>query len=131
MNDLIFDNFQDTVANSLLRHKSILDILSKHQDSQARVHRAICKSVTCCGCVKIDAKKQNFCETDSMSELKECLNSHLSGELCDNCRSVIESEIGNNIFYLVSLCETLGISFFDILVKENEKINTFGEFNFR
>ncbi|MGL4741412.1 MAG: DUF1573 domain-containing protein [Sarcina sp.] len=131
MNDLIFDNFQDTVANSLLRHKSILDILSKHQDSQARVHRAISKAVTCCGCVKIDAKKQNFCETDSIGELKECLNSHISGSLCENCRSVIENEIGNNIFYLVSLCETLGISFFDILVKENEKINTFGEFNFR
>ena len=131
MNDLIFDNFQDTVANSLLRHKSILDILSKHQDSQARVNRAICKAVTSCGCIKINASKQNFCDTDSIAELKNSLNSHLDGALCENCRSVIENELGNNLFYLVSLCETLDINFFDILLKENEKMKTLGEFTFR
>lgn len=131
MNDLIFDNFQDTVASSLLRHKSILDILSKHQDSQARVTRAICKAVTSCGCVQIDASKQGFCDTYSISELKTSLKSHVDGSLCENCRKVIENELGNNIFYLVSLCETLGINFFDILVKENEKMKTLGEFTFR
>lgn len=131
MNDLIFDEFQDTVASSLLRHKSILDILSKHQDSQARVTRAICKAVTNCGCININASKQNFSATDSLSELKTSLKSHIDGHLCNNCREVIENELGNNIFYLVSLCETLDISFFDILVKENEKIKTLGEFTFR
>ena len=131
MNDLIFDNFQNTVANSLLRHKSILDILSKYQDSQSRVNRAICKAVTSCGCIKINASKQDFCKTDSIANLKECLNSHVEGSLCENCRSVIENELGNNLFYLVSLCETLDINLFDILVKENEKMNTLGEFTFR
>lgn len=131
MNDLIFDNFQNTVADSLLRHKSILDILSKYQDSQSRVNRAICKAVTSCGCIAIDASKQDFSNTDSITELKECLNSHLNGSLCDNCRAVIENELGNNLFYLVSLCETLDINLFDILVKENEKMNTLGEFTFR
>lgn len=131
MNDLIFDNFQNTVANSLLRHKSILDILSKYQDSQSRVNRAICKAVTSCGCIKINASKQDFYKTDSIADLKECLVSHVEGSLCENCRSVIENELGNNLFYLVSLCETLDINLFDILVKENEKMNTLGEFTFR
>ena len=131
MNDLIFDNFQDTVASSLLRHKSILDILSKHQDSQARVNRAICKAVTSCGCIKINATKQDFCNTDSIAELKDALNTHIEGGLCENCRDVIENELGNNMFYFVSLCETLNINFFDILLKENEKMNTIGDFTFR
>lgn len=131
MNDLIFDNFQNTVANSLLRHKSILDILSKYQDSQSRVNRAICKAVTSCGCIKINASKQAFCKTDSIANLNKCLNSHIEGSLCENCRSIIENELGNNLFYLVSLCETLDINLFDILVKENEKMNTLGEFTFR
>lgn len=131
MNDLIFDDFQDTVAGSLLRHKSILDILSKHQDSQARVSRAICKAVTSCGCININASKQEISDADSLLELKTSLKTHLDGSLCDNCREVIENELGNNIFYLVSLCETLGISFFDILVKENDKMQTLGEFTFR
>lgn len=131
MNDLIFDNFQNTVASSLLRHKSILDILSKYQDSQSRVNRAICKAVTSCGCIKINASKQNFYSTDSIANLKDTLSSHFNGSLCENCRAVIENELGNNLFYLVSLCETLDINFFDILVKENEKMNTLGEFTFR
>lgn len=131
MNDLIFDKFQDTVADSLLRHKSMLDILSKQQDSQARIFRAVSKAVTSCGCIEINASKQNFSNSDSIADLKDSLNSHVNGTICENCRSVIETELGNHIFYLVSLCETLDISLFDILLKENEKIKTLGEFSFR
>ena len=60
MKDIIFDDFQNSVDNSLLRHKSILDILSKYQDSQARTTRAICKAVTNCGCIEINAFKQSI-----------------------------------------------------------------------
>lgn len=131
MNDMIFDDFQNAVADSLLRHKSILDILSKYQDSQSRATRAICKAVTSCGCVKINASKQCLTDNDDIIELKKCLDSHLEGKLCDNCRDVIERELGNNIFYLVSLCETLDINFFDVLLKEHKNIQTLGEFTFR
>jgi len=58
MKDLIFDEFQNAVDNSLLRHKSILDIMTKLQESQARVNRAVIKAVTSCGCLEIQAKKQ-------------------------------------------------------------------------
>ncbi|EHK2442803.1 DUF1573 domain-containing protein [Clostridium perfringens] len=133
MKDVIFDDFQNSVNNSLLRHKSILDILSKYQESQARASRAICKSVTNCGCIEICAKKQNMLEdTDlSLEELNPRLSSHIKGDLCENCREVIERELGNNLFYLTSLCNALDLNLFDILLKEYNKMDTLGKFTFR
>ncbi|MDU6313536.1 MAG: DUF1573 domain-containing protein [Clostridium perfringens] len=133
MKDVIFDDFQNSVNNSLLRHKSILDILSKYQESQARANRAICKAVTNCGCIEISAKKQNMLEdTDiSLEELNPRLNSHIKGDLCENCREVIERELGNNLFYLTSLCNALDLNLFDILLKEYNKMDTLGKFTFR
>lgn len=134
MRDLIFDEFQNAVDSSLLRHKSILDIMTKLQESQARVNRAVVKSVTSCGCLEIHAKKQcvdKDISTLDLDDLDECFNKHISGNLCDNCREVIERELGNNLFYITSLCNTLGINLFDILLKEYEKITTFDKFTFR
>ena len=133
MKDVIFDDFQNSVNNPLLRHKSILDILSKYQESQARANRAICKAVTNCGCIEICAKKQNMLEdTDlSLEELNPRLSSHIKGDLCENCREVIERELGNNLFYLTSLCNALDLNLFDILLKEYNKMDTLGKFTFR
>lgn len=134
MKDVIFDDFQNAVNESLLRHKSILDIMSKLVDSQARLNRAVSKSVTNCGCIQINAKKQQLPSKEDdidIEELKDCLHTHLKGELCDSCREVVEREIGNNLFYLTSLCNTLDLNLFDILLKEYSKINTLGKYNFR
>lgn len=133
MKDVIFDDFQNSVNNSLLRHKSILDILSKYQESQARASRAICKAVTNCGCIEICAKKQNMLEDTGLSleELNPRLSSHIKGYLCENCREVIERELGNNLFYLTSLCNALDLNLFDILLKEYNKMDTLGKFTFR
>ncbi|SHE45865.1 DUF1573 domain-containing protein [Clostridium fallax] len=131
MKDVIFDHYQNSINESLLRHKSILDILSKYQESQSRVNRAICKAVTNCGCITINAEKQNTLDNYSLDDLNQCLNTHLNGELCDNCREIIEQEIGNNLFYLTSLCDTLNLNLYDILLKEYDKINTLGKFTFR
>lgn len=133
MKDVIFDDFQNSVNNSLLRHKSILDILSKYQESQTRANRAICKAVTNCGCIEIYAKKQSMLKDNdiSLDELNPSLNSHISGSLCENCREVIERELGNNLFYLTSLCNALDLNLFDILLKEYNKIDTLGKFTFR
>lgn len=49
MKDIICDEFQNTVSKYLVRHHSILDILSKVQESTARVNRATVKTVTSCG----------------------------------------------------------------------------------
>ncbi len=134
MKDLIFDEFQDTVSTCLLKHKSILDILSKLQESQARVSRAVIKSVTNCGCVKINAEKQhigNNIDLDNidLDNLNECLANHLEGELCTNCRKVIERELGSHLFYITSLCNTLDLNLYDILLNEYKDIKTFEKCN--
>lgn len=131
MKDIIFDEFQNSVQESLLRHKSILDLMTKYTESSARVNRAIAKAVTNCGCLKINASKQHLSEDDSIDNLSDYLNTHLDGKLCDNCREVIEREMGNNLFYLTSLCNDLDINLYDILLKEQDKINTLGKFTFR
>ncbi|MBE6047799.1 MAG: DUF1573 domain-containing protein [Clostridium sp.] len=131
MKDIIFDQFQNSVNDSLLRHRSILDLITKYSESNSRVNRAIAKSVTNCGCIKINASKQNITQEDSLENISDHLNTHITGELCDNCREIIEGEIGNNIFYLTALCNDLGINLYDILLKETEKINTLGKFTFR
>lgn len=129
MKDIIFDNFQNDVNESLLRHRSILDIMTKLSEANARVNRAVAKSVTNCGCIKISAKKQaTFSDNnDSLSSL----STHIEGKLCDNCREVIENEIGNNIFYLTSLCNCLDLNLYDIFLKEENKIDILGKFTLR
>lgn len=134
MKDILFDNFQNDVNESLLRHKSILDIITKYSESSARVNRAIVKAVTNCGCIQINASKQHLSTNesdDSLDCLKNCLGSHIHGDICDNCREIIEREMGNNLFYLTSLCNSLGINLYDVLIKEDDKINTLGKFTFR
>ncbi|MCI5628030.1 DUF1573 domain-containing protein [Clostridium sp. HCP1S3_B4] len=131
MKDIIFDDFQNSVNDSLLRHKSILDVLTKFSESNARVNRAIAKSVTNCGCIEVNAKKQKISEDNIINNLHDSLDDHLNGTLCESCREVIESEIGNNLFYLTSLCNLLNLNLYDILLKESDKINTLGKFTFR
>ncbi len=132
--DIIFDNFQNSVDASLIRHKSIIDIITKLQESEARINRAIAKSVTNCGCIEINAKKQEIPDDDSnlsIENLGGCLQTHIVGTICENCRDVIEGEIGTHLFYLTSLCNALDISLYDVLIKENNNINTLGKYNLR
>ena len=129
MKDIIYDDFQNSVNDSLLRHKSIIDLLTKYSESSARVNRAIAKSVTNCGCIEILAKKQNLSTEDSINNIS--LDTHIEGSLCDECRDIIEQEMGNNLFYLTALCNNLGINLYDILLQEFNKINTLGKFTFR
>ena len=132
MKDIIFDSFQNEVNESLLRHKSILDILTKYTESSARINRAVIKSVTNCGCMEINASKQIIPkDDDSLNNLSNCFKTHIDGCLCESCREVVERELGNNLFYLTSLCNTLDINLYDVLLKENDKINTLGKFSFR
>ncbi|MFX0548494.1 DUF1573 domain-containing protein [Hathewaya histolytica] len=127
MKDIIFDEFQNSVSDCLIRHKSILDILTKLQESESRINRAVCKSVTNCGCVKITAKKQEYI----LDNGEISLDSHLHGEICDQCRDIIESELGNHLFYITSLCNLIDINLYDVLIKELNKIVTLGEYTLR
>ena len=125
MKDIIYDDFQNSVNDSLLRHKSIIDLLTKYSESSARVNRAIAKSVTNCGCIEIHAKKQNLSTEDSINNIS--LDTHIEGSLCDECRDIIEQEMGNNLFYLTALCNNLGINLYDILLQEFVQLPCLGK----
>lgn len=126
-----FKDFQSMVDRHLLRHRSLLDIMTKYQEAASRVNRAVAKAVTSCGCVEIHAKKQEIPEGISLSGLKAYMDSHLSGCLCDHCRDVIEKELGNQLFFMASLANVLDIRLDDVLENEEEKMDTLGVYGLR
>ena len=121
--------FQNKVNELLIRHRSILDVQSKYQESNSRVNRSIAKSVTNCGCLNISASKRDLPPESNFDDLSDLMETHVEGELCDSCKEIIEMEMGNNLFYLVSLCNILGLDLSDILGKEFGKISALGKFN--
>src|SRR5512146_1528455 len=98
INDIHIEDFQSVVGDQLMRNRSILDIISKIQTSASRVNRAVVKSVTHCGCVQIDGKKQAFSEEACIEDLRELMSTQVKGELCSECRPTIEEEIGEVLF---------------------------------
>jgi len=130
MKDLLCDQFQVTVGECLVRHRSVLDIMAKLQEANARVNRAITKSVTSCGCISIVAEKQRVPTDVPLEQLKEHFQTHLSGKLCDHCREIIEAELGNSLFYLAALCNVFDLNLYDIILKEQKKLSALGIFNF-
>ena len=131
INDIHVEDFQSVVGDLLMRNRSILDIISKVQTSAGRVNRAVIKSVTHCGCTEIDGKKQHFPDEVGMDDLATLLSTQVRGKLCGECRSAIEKEIGGALFYLAALCNTLGISLYDVILKEKETLSTLGSYSLR
>src|SRR5699024_5737235 len=82
VSDKICDNFQDTVSQLLIKHKSILDILTKQQESVTRMNRAIIKAVTICGCIEVHASKQKISDEISIENIQNVLDNHVRGNLC-------------------------------------------------
>jgi hypothetical protein len=131
INDILLEDFQSVVGELLIRNRSILDVLTKMQTSEGRVSRAVVKSVTHCGCIGIDGKKQAFPDEASMNDLSGLVSSQVKGELCPECRQTIEKEIGGALFYLAALCNTLNISLYDVILKEKEALGTLGNYSLR
>ncbi len=124
----VVGSFQDTVSDVLIRHRSILDCLSKYQESTARVNRSVIKTVTDCGCISINANKKEYPQKDSLKDCGEHMDSHIKGALCEHCREVIAEEIGKHLFYLTALCNTLDFELEDLFNMEQNKISTLGHF---
>lgn len=123
-------DFQATVERYTIRHKSILDILSKAQEANARLNRAVIKATTSCGCLEIQAAKQPFPAEAALSDLRQFMDSHLRGSLCEECQDKVETELGRLLFYLAALCNTLGLSLEEVMDKENERLDVLRVFNF-
>ena len=129
MKDTDEAQFQDTVSEYLLRHRSILDVQTKLSEAAARVNRAVAKSVTTCGCISVNAVRQKFPIDVSLRELKQFMATHLVGEMCDKCREVVETEIGTTLFYLAALCSLLDLNLEEVLEKEHARVSALGVFN--
>jgi len=127
--DLSCGEFQETVSEYLIRHRSVLDVMSKLQEAGARVNRAVAKSVTSCGCLEVSAQKQKFPENATLADLKRMINSHISGELCPECREALETELGQTLFYIAALCAITGLDLDEIMMKEHDRLRMLGLFN--
>src|SRR5690554_5880206 len=127
MSVLDLRTFQNQVSELLLRHRSLLDVLSKYQQTNSTVNRSVIKAITECGCIEVDAKKQPYDsdETDP-NELTSTLltHTHVNGQLCDACRDVVNTELGKNLFYMSALCNLLSVDLNDVLAKESRTCNT-------
>jgi hypothetical protein len=129
MNSLTLKQFQDQVSELLLRHRSLLDVLSKFQQSNAAVNRSVIKSITECGCIEVNAAKQVYHPEMTMDEAKATLGTHVNGQLCEQCMEVVGSELGRNLFYMSALGNILDINLEEVVENESKKCSTLGFFN--
>ena len=131
MKDTALDSFQYTVSELLIRNKSILDGMTKLEDSDSRIIRTISKAVTQCGCIRINAKKQEYPDNMEFENIKGAMSSHIEGKLCSSCRDLLEKDIGRHLFYLTSICNTLDLNMYDIIIKELERLQLLGKYSLR
>jgi hypothetical protein len=122
-------DFQTAVDEYLIRHRSVLDVLTKFQEATARVNRAVAKAVTECGCMEIKAARQQAPNDTTYSELKKYMSSHLSGEPCEQCKEVLSKELGHSLFYMTALCNLTGLNFRDVMLQECKNVTTLGVFH--
>lgn len=118
--------FQQTVSLSLIRHRSILDVMTKYQDACSRVNRAIAKAVTTCGCLTVTAEKQELPAEVSLAEMSEYVKTHLEGHLCPQCAEVLEEEMGKSLFFLAAICSLTGVDLYSVIKRENDRMTTLG-----
>lgn len=121
--------FQNQVSELLLRHRSLIDVLSKNGQADASVNRAVSKAITDCGCIELHATKQSYAHNGDLEDAKSSVQTHVHGDLCDQCKEVISSELGRNLFYMSALCNLLNIQLEDVLENEAKKCSTLGIFN--
>ncbi|WP_168123602.1 DUF1573 domain-containing protein [Paenibacillus sp. HB172176] len=129
MNAPSLEQFQQQVSELLLRHRSLLDVLSKLGQAGASVNRAVTKAITDCGCIELNARKQQYSAELDLENAKETLQSHLTGSLCENCNEALKTELGRNLFYMTALCNHLHIELDEVIKDEYDKCSTLGLFN--
>ena len=131
MKDWLIGEFQANVEHLLIRHKSVLDTMTKITESASRLNRAVTKAATTCGCIEIQSKKTNIDDDVEFDSLAQLASTGLDGHLCNACRNTIERELGSLMFYSAGLCNTLGISLYDTILKEENRLQTLGKFSLR
>ena len=79
--------------------------------------------------IQVDAGRQTVPANISYWEMKEHMETHVKGEMCEHCREVLEQEIGRNLYYLTALCDLFGLRLERVLQEEQKRIATLGVFN--
>lgn len=128
-NGSTFRSLQHAVSEYLIRHRSILDVISKFQETSARVNRAVVKAITSCGCIEVRACRQQIPADISYWEMKHHMETHVQGELCEHCREVLEQELGHTLFYAAALCDLFGLDLEQLADDERKRIATLGVYN--
>ncbi len=129
MHDQCCSDFQQTVDKYLIRHRSIIDVMTKYQEATSRVNRSVAKAVTECGCIQVNAQKQHIPPQANYSDLTQYMTSHISGDLCPSCKEVITKELGHSLFYLTALCSLTGLKLDEVIKKECKDVSTLGVFH--
>ncbi|MHB8919210.1 MAG: DUF1573 domain-containing protein [Desulfocucumaceae bacterium] len=127
--NMVLDEFQNTVSDLLICNRSILDALAKVQETSARLHWSVIKSVTRCGCIEINASKADIPSEATLADLKRILDSHVKGVLCGTCRESIEKSVGSLLFYTTAVCGLLDLNVHDVLLKEQKQMRLLGYYN--
>jgi hypothetical protein len=125
----VLDVFQGTVDDVLIRHRSILDVLTKLHEAQARLARAAATAVTVCGCITVHADRQRIPPDADLASAHLYVRSHLDGNLCERCRETIETEMGEVLFYQGALANLLGVRLADVLNQELDRLRMLGVFH--
>jgi hypothetical protein len=120
---------QHLVSQFLIRHRSILDVQSKLNESTARISRAIAKAVASCGCVQVHASRQRFPTDIGLGDLRGFLSTHLQGEPCEHCREDLADQIGTTLFYLAAMCYITGLDLNTILRRERDRVSALGVYH--
>ncbi len=122
-------SLQHLASQYLIRHRSILDVQSKLNESAARISRALAHAVASCGCVQVHAERQRFPAHVGLGDVRGFLSTHLYGEPCERCREAMEDEIGSTLFYLAALCYITGLDLDAILRKERDRVSALGVYH--
>ncbi|KAB3533596.1 DUF1573 domain-containing protein [Alkaliphilus pronyensis] len=128
MKNFSINDFQTQVDDVLVRHRSVLDIITKLQETSSKVNRAVAKSATYCGCIKIHAERQEVPKDILYSEIKNYMENHVKGELCDICREKIEAELSTNLFYFTTLCNLFDINIEELVTKHHDQLKALGKY---
>lgn len=124
-------HFQQSVDRQLIRHRSVLDLATKLQESQARLQRAVAKAATQCGCIEVHVRKQAFPTDGTLQDAMRAVESHVSGQLCEQCRETVETEMGQHLFYLTAMAQILGLQVDAVIEQEQRHMDLLGPYGLR
>lgn len=115
--DIIAEDFQLAAEAALKRNKNLLDTVSKLNSAATKLSRAVIKASTQCGCIELSGKKTDISDRQ------------IKGEICPSCRSAVEKEMGDTLFYIAGIANALDISIYDVMLKEKQQISLLKNFS--